>query len=104
LILHTLNKAQSHTELNQQLTNTCSNIDSVLLIEDGTYQLLDPTIFTTEDHWSFCAKNIFVLANDAIARGIIQEDLDSRICNVSFITYQEFVELSASHAKTISWY
>lgn len=104
MILHTLNKAQSHTELNQQLTNTCSNQDSVLLIEDAVYQLLDPTIFTKNNHWSFSAKNIFVLANDATARGINQADLESSGSNINFISYPEFVELSASHTKTFSWY
>ena len=104
MILHTLNKAQSHTELNQQLTNTCSNQDSVLLIEDGVYQLLDPTIFTKTDHWSFNAINIFVLTNDATARGINQADIYDVISNASFVSYTEFVELAASHSKTISWY
>jgi len=104
MILHTLNKAQSHTDLNQQLTNTCSNQDSVLLIEDGVYQLLDPTIFSRTDHWSFSAKNIFALTNDATARGINQADLEHSIVNISFISYLEFVELAASHTKTISWY
>lgn len=104
MILHTLNKAPSHTELNQQLTNTCSNQDSVLLIEDGIYQLLDPTIFTTKGHWAFTAKNIFALASDATARGINHANLDIDTCNIRFISYQEFVELAASHTKTISWY
>jgi sulfur relay protein TusB/DsrH len=102
VILHTFNKAQSHTELNQQLTNTCSSNDSVLLIEDAVYQLLDPTIFTTKDHWSFNAKNIFALANDATARGINQTEFKND--KIRFISYPEFVELTASHTKTISWY
>jgi sulfur relay protein TusB/DsrH len=102
VILHTLNKAQSYTELNQQLTNTCSSLDSVLLIEDAVYQVLDSTIFTSEDHWSFNAKNIFVLESDASARGINQASIE--IGKVRFISYQDFVALAASHINTISWY
>lgn len=104
MILHTLNKAQSHKELSQQLTNTCSIQDSVLLIEDGVYQLLDPTFFTTKAHWSYNAKHIFALANDATARGINKKDLGLDTSKLSFISYKEFVELSASHINTISWY
>lgn len=104
MILHTLNKAQSHIALNQQLSDTCSSQDSVLLIEDGVYQLLDSSIFIKEDHWSFSAKTIYVLTNDAVARGINQKNLDGTINKISFITYKEFVEISASHSNTISWY
>lgn len=104
MILHTLNKAQSHTELSQQLTNTCAAQDSVLLIEDGVYHLLDPARSTTKNHWSFNAKNIFALANDASARGIDPSDLEGSTENIRFISYQEFVDLCSSHTKTISWY
>jgi tRNA 2-thiouridine synthesizing protein B len=104
VILHTLNKAQSHQELNQQLTNVCSNNDSVLLIEDGVYQLLTLPGLSDKHHWSLNAHKIYVLTNDASARGIHDTNIDAELCNIRFISYAEFVELSATHTKTISWY
>jgi sulfur relay protein TusB/DsrH len=104
VILHTLNKAQSHTALNQQLCDTCSDQDSVLLIEDGVYQLLDTAIFAKKEHWSFSAKYIYVLTNDALARGINQTNIAGNSSKIRFIAYSEFVALCASHSNTISWY
>jgi len=104
LILHTLNKAQSHTELNQQLFSVCKNVDSVLLIEDGLYQLLSPALFSAKDHWSSQANTIYALLEDALARGIEKDIIDKTLSHISFISYKEFVTLASTHNKTISWY
>lgn len=104
MILHTLNKAQSHAELNQQLSNVCDDDDSVLLIEDGTYQALDPELSTKAAHWSSNARAIYILRNDAIARGINPDDVANKSDKLRFITYYEFAVLCSKHSNTISWY
>jgi len=104
LILHTLNKAHSHNELNKQLFTVCTNDDSVLLIEDGLYQLLSPALFSTNDHWSSQVNKIYALCEDAVARGINIDDMDHALSHISFVSYEGFVTLAAAHDKTISWY
>ena len=104
MILHTLNKTQSDVSLNKALTNACSGEDSVLLLEDAVYQLLAPDLLSSENHWSCIAKTIYVLAEDARARGIVKHEINSALTNISFVSYEGFVALAASHNKTISWY
>lgn len=104
MILHTLNKAQSHAALNTQLFEVCSPEDSVILIEDGVYQLLAPKLFSSDDHWSFTVKNIYVLFEDALARGLDKKHIDPSLTSINFVNYEEFVALAARHTKTISWY
>mgnify|MGYP000403921068 CR=1 FL=1 len=104
MILHTLNKAQSFKDLNKQLSQVCTDDDSVLLIEDAVYHLLDPNLCSIKQDWSFKAKRIFALANDAEARGITKKNLGCDSSKLSLISYEEFVELSANHKNTVSWY
>lgn len=100
--LHTLNKTARDNTLNLKLSQTMSDSDDVVLIEDGVYQCL--ALFTehhTEgaEHWPQLAKTIYALKDDALARGI---PLTPK--GIIFITYEEFVKLSLSHQKVVSWY
>lgn len=104
MILHTLNKTQSNTELNQQLLIACSSNDSVLLIEDGLYQVLAPQLFSDKKHWSSKTSNVYALLEDAKARGIDFNKLDPQLEHIQFISYAEFVALAAEHNNTVSWY
>ena len=103
--LHTLNKTQSLTLLNQQLSQCMSIGDALILIEDGVYQcmtLTSPSNTLTQDHWSHKASDIYVLADDAQARGIPIASI--RHAKVAFISYPEFVSLTLKHSKVVSWY
>jgi len=103
--LHTLNKTQSVSLLNAQLSQCMSAGDSVILIEDGVYQcmnLLNASGAFNQDHWSDKAANIYVLSDDARARGIPMESI--KHAKISFINYHEFVTLSLKHHKVVSWY
>ena len=100
--LHTLNKTAQDSTLNLKLSQTMGDSDNVILIEDGVYQSLE--LFTghhSEDpeHWPQLAKTIYALKDDALARGI---PLTTK--GIVFITYEEFVKLSLSHQKVVSWY
>lgn len=100
--LHTLNKTAQDNTLNLKLSQVIDKSDDVILIEDGVYQSL--ALFTghhSEDskHWPQLAKTIYALKDDALARGI-----PFTTKGIVFITYDEFVKLSLSHQKVVSWY
>ena len=100
--LHTLNKTAQDFSLNLKLSQSITEGDNVLLIEDGVYQCL--TLFSEHESaknlsWSNLAKVIYALKDDALARGIpITTE------GIIFVDYEEFVQLSLSHKKAISWY
>jgi len=100
--LHTLNKTAQNYSLNIKLSQTINEGDEVILIEDGVYQCLQ--LFSTQntDHnsaWPFISKSIYALKDDALARGV-----PITTAGIIFVSYEEFVLLSISHKKVISWY
>ena len=100
--LHTLNKTAHDCALNLKLSQAMNEGDVVILIEDGVYQCL--TFLSSQKSaanisWPFSAKSIYALKDDALARGI-----PIAIEGIIFVSYEEFVELSISHKKVISWY
>lgn len=103
--LHTLNKTQSVSLLNSQLSQCMSAGDAVILIEDGVYQcmsLSNTSNISNQEHWSDKAASIYVLSDDARARGIPIESIKHP--KIIFISYQEFVTLTLKHNKVVSWY
>ena len=102
--LHTLNKTQSVSLLNAQLSQCMSAGDAIILIEDGVYQcmsLSNTSNNSNQEHWSAKAASIYVLSDDANARGIPESFKHPKII---FISYQEFVALTLKHKKVVSWY
>jgi len=98
MILHTLNKTRTQEDINHQLSENICRSDSVILIEDGVYQALTIT-HNSLAHWANIAEQVYILKDDALARGI-PLNLDS----LSYIDYEQFVALTLSHNKVISWY
>lgn len=97
--LHTLNKTQADEALNKRLSECIDSLDEVILIEDGVYQCLTLSDQTDKVHWSSIAKTIYVLEDDAQARGI-----STSLTGFTFISYDAFVELAMKHHKVVSWY
>lgn len=97
--LHTLNKPSSHKELCEQLKLTLSEEDAILLLEDGVYHLLSINT-SNEHHWLSDAKTVYALREDALSRGVST----SIEIPVVFVSYEQFVELTTTHSKVISWY
>jgi sulfur relay protein TusB/DsrH len=111
--LHTLNKSNLNTLLNEQLSQCIQTGDSVILIEDGVYQYgslsgqSQPSSSqhakpVNTSHWSQIAACIYILEADAIARGI--QALPDVNPKVVFIDYREFVNLTLKYKKVVSWY
>lgn len=99
-ILHTLNKTAHHIAVNEKLSQVINEDDSVVLIENGVYQCVSTfSDASTKKSWPQLTKHIFALKEDALARGV---SIDTQ--GISFISYEEFVTLSLSHNKVVSWY
>ena len=100
--LHTLNKTTQAHDLNLKLSQAICDGDAVILIEDGVYQCLAPFSAhnsTNDKPWPQLTKSIYALKDDALTRGIpLTTD------GITFVTYGEFVKLSLSHHKVVSWY
>jgi tRNA 2-thiouridine synthesizing protein B len=98
--LHTINKAPSHCALYEEmLASVSTNTDALLLIEDASY-----LVQHNEQHASLLARlltaftQISVLRTEIEARGLTPNPA------VTVIDYPDFVELSASTAKTVAWF
>lgn len=95
MILHTLNKAPSNTGLTQQLCAACDGQDGILLLEDGVYFAINnATLAPLSQH----IAQIYVLADDARARGITPPNA------AQSVSYADFIELCTRFDKVVSWY
>ena len=89
-ILHTVNKP------GQAMTLCLRAIkagDSVLLLEDGVYELMNPDQRLTAVP-DGCA--VYVMAADALARGVP--------VTAELVDYERFVSLSVEHEQVLSWF
>ncbi len=94
MILHIVNKSPFEHPAWQQCLRTLDEHDSVLLIEDGTLLLSNPSALNSLPP----PERLFILGDDAKSRGIA---LNSAVASVA--DYGRFVELVALHAKSPSW-
>ena len=93
--LHTVSKGVNHPDL-QQCLDLLSAGDEVLLIEDGVYWCLNEAVFATLKQ----KPKVYVLGDDLSARG-----LGDKLPNWMVLsTMVDFVKLSCTHSKTISWF
>jgi len=96
-ILHTLNaSAREQADLLARLLRCASSGDSVLLIENGVYNLTDnPTLHAISD----AGLTLYCLQADCTARGLT--DSASAAITVDDIG---FVKLACTHHKVVSWF
>ena len=91
--LHIVNKSR----LNSHALASCLAVvtpgDSLLLIEDGMYSVLDASWLPTQ-------MEIHVLTEDLQARGLDAGALDTRI---QCVDYPGFVALACRCTRTVSW-
>jgi len=92
-----MNKPGSYCLLNQQMKECAQAEDSLVLIEDGVYQMKEYE--TNPPAWKDCFQNVYCLESDLLARGLPLPD-SAGIA----IDYARFVELTAEHQKVLSWY
>ncbi|MWJ28154.1 sulfurtransferase complex subunit TusB [Halomonas sediminis] len=96
MILHILNRAPASGAVVSQTLRAVSEEDCLLLIEDAVQAIM----FPDWEGWQLMKGHIYVLEEDARARGL--GDLISP--NVSCINVDEFVELTERATQCISWF
>ena len=96
MTLHILNKSATQQDIDEQLSACISDQDVIILIEDAVYHCL--TTSERSIHWSCIAKHIYVLDEDATARGVIIP------AHFHPAHYEDFVTLSTQSDKVLSWY
>lgn len=98
ITLHTLNSsAREHAALLKILLRCASAGDSLLLIENGVYNIADPAILAKISNAGLA---VYCLQADAIARGL--QNYENSIAKI--VDNNQFIELSCSHQKVISWF
>ena len=98
--LHTVNKSPFATQTLLSCLNHCSAGDAVLMIEDGVYGALAGSGVADAVKASTGSVSIYVLSEDAAARGIVADKMLSEVAGVE---YDGFVDLVAKHDRTQAW-
>jgi len=98
--LHIVNKSPDQHSIIERCLKFSSKGDSLLLIEDGAYFALPSTISKIISRLETLQIKVYALEEDLIARGLYQKTHDS----IQTVTYDGFVELTATHNKSSSWY
>ena len=91
--LHIINKSSLDANALASCLSVITPEDSLLLIEDGVYSVLDSS-------WLRADIDIHVLSEDLQARGLDAAGLDQRIRSVD---YAGFVALACQCARSVSW-
>ncbi|UZE97896.1 sulfurtransferase complex subunit TusB [Alkalimarinus alittae] len=97
--LHILNKSPQHPFPASQCSQFYSKADAILLIEDAVYYTLPDAFVSFLKHYQ-TEPFIYALKEDIDARGI------SALAHpdIKVVTFDGFVELTAIHDKSTSWY
>ena len=91
-MLHLIQKSPFQSQCLKDCLNIAAPDDAFLLMQDGVYAIQKADFI--EQH-----ENIYALESDLKARG-----LTNKHSNVSSITYADFVALTETHNKVLSWY
>jgi len=93
--LHIVNQTSSHDALSACLRIALGG-DSLLLIEDGVYQ-----VSQIAAHPEALKLTLFALQEDVAARGLSLANLPVIITPID---YTQFVELVCQHQRSVSWF
>ena len=101
--LHTLNaSAREQAVLLQRLLRGASAGDSLLLIENGVYNLTDANSLAAI---KAAGLTLYCLHADITARGLKHhEQSGATTVDATVIDDSGFVELTCSHQKVVSWF
>lgn len=100
--LHTLNaSAREHSALLQRLLRCASSGDSLLLIENGVYNLTDNDFLAAITQ---AGLTLHCMQADLFARGLNSQDSSAAVIDATVVDDNSFVELTCSHHKVVSWF
>ncbi|MCL6414875.1 sulfurtransferase complex subunit TusB [Aestuariirhabdus sp. Z084] len=98
-MLHIVNKALTSSDALQRCLNLASKGSSLLLIENGVFNVLPETAGWRLLQQHLGNINIYALSEDLEARGLNKLLPDE----VQKVNYNGFVALTAQHEKSLSW-
>lgn len=98
--LHTVNKSPFAMQTLLSCINHTLKGDAILLIEDGVYGALAGSDVADAVKARSGDVSIFVLTEDAAARGL---DAGKLLNEVTGVNYEGFVDLVADHDRTQAW-
>ena len=98
--LHIVNRSPDHPSAMDRCLKFAAKNDSLLLIEDGVYFALPSILSKIMPTVDLSQITIYALEEDLLARGIFKQVS----ANIKNVTYDGFVELTATHNKSSSWY
>ncbi len=98
--LHTVNKSPFTTQSLSSCINHSLSGDAILLIEDGVYGALAGSALADAVKARAGDVSVFVLSEDADARGL---DTGKLLDEVTGVSYDGFVDLVAQHDRTHAW-
>ena len=98
--LHIVNRSPEHPSAMDRCLKFSSKDDSLLLIEDGVYFALPATLSKIQQSLDTVNITLYALEEDLVARGIHKKVDES----IQVVNYDGFVELTATHNKSSSWF
>lgn len=90
MTLHIIQSSPFATKNLDQCLNQAASQDTLVLVCDGVYGTATLNQLTTK-------LTFYALKEDAIARGIAIDD------SAKWISYAQFVELTAAHSTVMNW-
>lgn len=100
MVLHTVNKSPFQHDALDACLRVAAPDDSILLIEDGVYAAMVESGRADLVAAALELCKVYVLLPDLDARGIANRVRDG----IETVDYRGFVDLTASHAKVMSWF
>ncbi len=99
--LHTVNKPSWSSDTLQSCLRLILSGDTLLLIEDGTYNVRTLDALAASLNVPLQGLQIRVLRDDLVARGLSESELAPPIIAID---YAEFVALVCQHQQSVHWF
>lgn len=99
-MLHTVNKSPFERNTLDSCLQHALPGSSILLFEDAVYAALKETSHNEKLKHKLDDFSIYVLGPDLMARGFTKEQI---IDGITFIDYDQFVDLTVEHDNVQSW-
>lgn len=99
--LHTVNKPSWNSDLLASCLRVARAGDSILLIEDGAYNVTTLNDVAARTNVLLDALHCFVLEDDLHARGIDQSAVPDFM---TLVNHKGFVALACEHRQSVHWF
>lgn len=99
--LHTVNKPSWNSDLLASCLRVASAADTLLLIEDGIYNVRTLEALAAAMDIPLDQLHICVLRVDLLARGVTESELPATITTID---HAGFVDLACRHQQSVHWF